>query len=127
MKRCVAPTEAEAVRIAAVETYKVKDLWLVLDVMSPVDLPGSYSIAVVVYDNLEPVQFAGNSAVKIQSEFKVQQPLGHLCCQSCLIVDLLCHAVCCISALEQTGQQMCLRSSLKRWYKCICGCDRKGS
>ena len=88
-------------RIADVETYKVKDLWLELDVMSPVDLPGSYSIAVVLYDNLEPVQFAGNSAVKIQSEFKVQQPLENLYYQSCPMIDLLCHAVCCISVPEQ--------------------------
>ena len=89
-------------RIADVETYKVKDLWLELDVMSPVDLPGSYSIAVVLYDNLEPVQFAGNNAVKIQSDFKVHQSLlGHLCCQSCLMIDLLCHAMRCISVPEQ--------------------------
>ena len=50
----------------------MKDLWLDLDVMSPVDLPGHYSIAVVLYDSLEPVQAAGNAAVKVQSEYKVQ-------------------------------------------------------
>lgn len=63
--------EADPVRIADVETYKVKDLWLELDMMSPVDQPGSYSIAVVLYDNLEPVQAAGNNVVKVQSDYKV--------------------------------------------------------
>lgn len=58
-------------RIADVEAYKVKDLWVELDMMSPVDQPGSYSIALVLYDSMEPVQAAGSTVVKAQSNFKV--------------------------------------------------------
>ena len=57
-----------------VEPYKVKDLWLDLEVMSPVSIAGSYSIAVVLYDGGEPVQAAGSSGrVRAQSAFKVDQ------------------------------------------------------
>ena len=56
-----------------VEAYKVKDLWIDLEVMSPVSNAGSYSITVTLYDGGEPVQAAGSSgAVRVQSAFKVR-------------------------------------------------------
>ena len=55
-----------------VEAYKVKDLWLDLEVMSPVSIPGSYSITVALYDGGEPVPAAATSnGVRVQSAFKV--------------------------------------------------------
>ena len=78
--------EAEPVRIADVESYKVKDLWLDLDVMSPVDFPGHYSIAVVLYDSLEPVLAAGNTARKVQSDFKVQTTSN--CCSPAVLEQI---------------------------------------
>ena len=65
--------EAELVRIADVESYKVKDVWIELEVMSPVDIPGSYSIAVVMYDSLEPaLSGAKLPGEKTHSAFQVQ-------------------------------------------------------
>ncbi len=64
----------DAVQVADIEAYKVKDLWLELEVMSPVSSAGSYSVAVVLYDGGEPVQAAGGPAgVKAQSQFKVRK------------------------------------------------------
>ncbi|KAL0028702.1 hypothetical protein WJX79_000762 [Trebouxia sp. C0005] len=61
----------DAVHIADIEAYKVKDLWLELEVMSPVSSAGSYSVTVVLYDGGEPVQAAGSPAgIKAQSQFK---------------------------------------------------------
>ena len=63
----------DAVHVADIEAYKVKDLWLELEVMSPVSNAGSYSVAVVLYDGGEPVQAAGSPAgIKAQSQFKVR-------------------------------------------------------
>ena len=54
------------------ETYRVKDLWLEVEVMSPVSMAGSYSAAVVLYDGSEPVQAAGSTdGVRTQTTFKV--------------------------------------------------------
>ena len=64
----------DAVHVADIEAYKVKDLWLELEVMSPVSSAGSYSVAVVLYDGGEPVQAAGSPAgTKAQSQFKVRK------------------------------------------------------
>ncbi|DBA83915.1 TPA: hypothetical protein ACH3X1_006417 [Trebouxia sp. C0004] len=61
----------DAVRVADIEAYKVKDLWLELEVMSPVSSAGSYSVTVVLYDGGEPVQAAGSAAgIRAQSQFK---------------------------------------------------------
>lgn len=61
-----------ATQVVDVEAYKVKDLWLDLEVMSPVSIPGSYSITVALYDGGEPVPAAGTSnGVRVQSAFKV--------------------------------------------------------
>ncbi len=54
------------------ETYRVKDLWLEVEVMSPVSMAGSYSAAVVLYDGSEPVQAAGTTnGVRKQTAFRV--------------------------------------------------------
>lgn len=75
----------DAVHIADIEAYKVKDLWLELEVMSPVSSAGSYSVTVVLYDGGEPVQAAGSPAgIKAQSQFKV--------CQCCGIIITICLA-----------------------------------
>lgn len=61
-----------AAQVVDVEAYKVKDLWIDLEVMSPVSIPGSYSITVALYDGGEPVPAAGTSGgVQVQSAFKV--------------------------------------------------------
>ena len=60
--------------MADVEAYKVKDLWLELDMMSPVGIPGSYAITVALYDNGEPIQAAG-SAVQVQSNYQVHKQM----------------------------------------------------
>ena len=63
----------------------MKDLWLELEVMSPVSSAGSYSVAVVLYDGGEPVQAAGSPAgIKAQSQFKV--------CRCCSIIITVCLA-----------------------------------
>ena len=63
---------AEADSAALNETYRVKDLWLEVEVMSPVSMAGSYSAAVVLYDGSEPVQAAGTmDGVRTQTTFKV--------------------------------------------------------
>ena len=65
------PVEAkEAVKVADIEAYKVKDLWLELDMMSPVGIAGSFAVTVILYDGGEPVLTAG-SATQAQSQFKV--------------------------------------------------------
>ena len=75
----------DAVHVADIEAYKVKDLWLELEVMSPVSSAGSYSVAVVLYDGGEPVQAAGSPAgIKAQSQFKV--------CPCCSIIITGCLA-----------------------------------
>ena len=75
----------DAVGVADIEAYKVKDLWLELEVMSPVSSAGSYSVAVVLYDGGEPVQAAGSPAgTKAQSQFKV--------CQCCSMIITVCLA-----------------------------------
>lgn len=75
----------DAVHVADIEAYKVKDLWLELEVMSPVSSAGSYSVTVVLYDGGEPVQAAGSAAgITAQSQFKV--------CQCCSIIITVCLA-----------------------------------
>ena len=65
-----------ALQLADIEAYKVKDLWLELELMSPVSTAGSYSLTVILYDGGEPVQAAGSSAgVRVDSQFKVRQLL----------------------------------------------------
>ena len=69
---CFAENEKPAAQIVDVEPYKVKDLWIELEVMSPVSIPGSYSITVTLYDGGEPVHAAGSSSgVRVQSAFRV--------------------------------------------------------
>ncbi len=64
--------EDDAVGVADIEAYKVKDLWLELEVMSPVSAAGSCAVSVVLYEGGEPVQGAGSSVgVRVQSQFKV--------------------------------------------------------
>lgn len=64
--------EKPAARVVDVEAYKVKDLCIDLEVMSPVSIPGSYSITVALYDGGEPVPAAGTSnGIRVQSTFKV--------------------------------------------------------
>lgn len=66
------PADAQKLAVVDVEAYKVKDLWIDLEVMSPVSTAGSYSITVTLYDGGEPVYAAGNlGAVRVQSAFKV--------------------------------------------------------
>ena len=63
----------DEVGVAEIEAFKVKDLWLELEVMSPVSIVGTYAISVVLYDGGEPKQTAGTSAgVQVQSQFKVR-------------------------------------------------------
>jgi len=76
----------DAIQVGDIEAYKVKDLWLELEVMSPVSSAGSYSVAVVLYDGGEPVQAAGSPAgIKAQSQFKVCQccSMNFTVCQCC--------------------------------------------
>ena len=68
----LADVQKLAAPVVDVEAYKVKDLWIDLEVMSPVSTAGSYSITVTLYDGGEPVYAAGNlGAVRVQSAFKV--------------------------------------------------------
>ena len=85
----------DAIQVADIEAYKVKDLWLELEVMSPVSSAGSYSVAVVLYDGREPVQAAGSPAgIKAQSQFKVCQccSMNFTVCQCCSIIITICLA-----------------------------------
>ena len=68
----LAEDKEPAAQVVDVEAYKVKDLWIDLEVMSPVSIPDSYSITVALYDGGEPVPAAGTSSgVGVQSAFKV--------------------------------------------------------
>ena len=82
-----------ALQLADIEAYKVKDLWLELELMSPVSTAGSYSLTVILYDGGEPVQAAGSSAgVRVDSQFKVCQLLPVMGCKV-LAYEKSCFAV----------------------------------
>ena len=88
----IAEQEKLAARIVDDEPYKVKDLWLDLEVMSPVGIPGSYSITVALYDGGEPVQAAGSSGgVRVQSEYKVRHTQWKLTLRHSFLVMSCCY------------------------------------
>ena len=81
--------------LADVEVYKVKDLWLELDMMSPVSIPGSYAITVALYDGGEPV-VAACSAAQVQSQFQVYTQMQTTC------QTVQCTQIICVSARKTT-------------------------
>lgn len=100
-------------RIVDVEPYKVKDLWLDLEVMSPVSIAGSYSITVALYDGGEPVQAAGSSgALRVQSAFKVNQlgSASHHLCIHCPFMLICSHHACSCTIVPFTLLCLCCKA-----------------